>query len=189
MQTPPTPPGVHALTTPVRAVAHGALEGFNLGFKLLDDRVAAFEILVEAVAFRDELLLPQPEALLLDLDLLGKALAKSLFLLLELGVVELTRAGFAELPRLHLLRAISFVMVLLGGVNQVEHVGSDQDGAELLEVAVILVLNLSNAPGVLSTLHGATVVSLNVLLRTNDRERHSIDQAPGVVEGGIIVFL
>jgi len=68
---------------------HAALHALDLGLELLDDGVALLEVLVEAVPLGDELLLPLPEALLLDLDLLGKALAESLFLLLEFGVVEL----------------------------------------------------------------------------------------------------
>ena len=181
--------GRECLTATVRAVAHGALQRLDLGLELLDERVAALEILVEAVALRDELLLPLSESLLLDLDLLGEALAQRLFLLLELGVVELPRAGLAKLPRLHLLRAVGLVVVLLGGVNQVEHVGPDENSAELLEVAVFLVLDFGDTPGVLSALDGAAIVGLDVLLGANDGERHGVDQAAGVVESGIIVFL
>lgn len=147
-----------------------ALHRLELGLELLDLGVGLLEILVEAVALGDELLLPLPEALLLDLDLLGEALAESLLLLLELGVVELAWAGLAELAGLHLLCAVCLVVKLLGGVDQIEHVSSDEDRAELLEVAVVLVLDLSNTPGVLTALDDAAIASLNVLLGTDNGE-------------------
>lgn len=128
------------------AANSAALHLFQLVLQLLDLGVGLFEVLVEAVALGDELLLPLSESLLLDLDLLGEALAQSLLLLLELGVVQLSGAGLAELARLHLLSAVSLVMQLLGGVDEIQHVSSDKDGSELLEVAVVLVLDLSNTP-------------------------------------------
>lgn len=115
------------------------------------------QILVETIALRDELLLPLPESLLLDLDLLGETLAQLLLFLLELGVVELSWPGLAKLPRLHLLRAVGLVVSLFRGVDQIQHVRTDQDGAQLLEVAVVLVLDLGNAPSVLATFDGAPV--------------------------------
>nr|GFD59742.1 hypothetical protein [Tanacetum cinerariifolium] len=69
------------LATAVRAV-DAALHRVDLGLQTLDLGVAGFEVLVETVAFCDELLLPLPESLLLDLDLLGEALTESLLLLL-----------------------------------------------------------------------------------------------------------
>ena len=166
-----------------------ALHRVDLGFETLDLGVAGLEVLVETVALCDKLLLSLPESLLLDLDLLGEALAKSLLLFLELGVVELPWASLAKLPCLHLLCTICLVVVLLGGVDEVEHVGSDKDSAELLEVAVLLVLDLSDTPGILTALDGAAVVGLNVLLGANDGERHSVDQAVSVRHGGSIVVL
>lgn len=171
------------------AADSAALHGLELGLELLDLSVGLLEILVEAVALRDELLLPLSEALLLDLDLLGEALSESLLLLLELGVVELSGSGLAELASLHLLGAVGLVVQLLSGVDEVEHVSSDQDGAELLEVAVVLVLNLGNTPRVLATLDDAAVASLDVLLGTDDRERHGGHEAASVLSSGLIVLL
>jgi len=151
--------------------------------------VASLEILVQAVALGNQLLLPLPEPLLLDLDLLGEALAERLLLFLKFGVVELPRARLTKLPGLHLLRAVGFVVVLLGGVDQVEHVSADQDGAELLKVAVLLVLDFGHTPSVLAALDGAAVVGLDVLFRADDREGHGIDEAAGVLHGGGIVVL
>lgn len=176
------------LAAAVRAV-DAALESIHLALETLDFGVAGLEVLVEAVALGNELLLPLPEALLLHLDLLGEALAERLLLLLELGVVQLPRARLAKLPRLHLASTVRFVVVLLGRVDQVEHVGSDEDGAQLLEVAVLLVLDLGNAPRVLSALDGAAVVGLHILLRANDREGHGVDEAAGVLHGGSVVVL
>lgn len=168
---------------------HAALKVINLLLKLLDNSMALLEILIKTVALRDELLLPRAEPLLLDLDLLREALAESLLLLLELGVVQLPRAGLAELPSLHLLCAVCLVVVLLGRVDEVEHVRADQDGAKLLEVAVLLVLDFGDAPGVLAALDGAAVVGLHVLLGADDGEGHGGDEAAGVVQGGFVVIL
>jgi hypothetical protein len=166
-----------------------ALQLLDIRLEGLDDGVALLQVLVETVALGDELLLPLSEALLLDLDLLGEPLAESLLLLLELGVVQLSRASLAKLPCLHLLGAVGLVVVLLGGVDEIEHVGADEDGAELLEVAVLLVLNFGNAPGVLAALDGPAIGRLDVLLGANDGEWHGSDQAAGVLETGLIVLL
>lgn len=171
------------------AADSAALHSLELRLELLDLGVGLLEILVETVALGDELLLPLPEALLFDLDLLGEALPQSLLLLLELGVVELPGACLAELARLHLLGAVRLVVQLLGGVDEVEHVGSDQDGAELLEVAVVLILDLGNTPRVLATLDNAAVAGLDVLLRADDSEGHSSHKATGVLGGGLVVLL
>lgn len=151
--------------------------------------MSSLEILVEAVALRDELLLPLAEALLLDLDLLGEALAQGLFFLLELGVVELAWPGLAKLAGLHLLGTVGFVVRFFGGVDEVKHVGADQNRAELLEITVLLVLHLGNTPGVLTTLDHTAVVGLDILLGTDDGERHGSHQAAGVCGGVLIVLL
>ena len=166
-----------------------ALHLLQLLLELLDLGVSLLEILVKAVPLGNELLLPLSEALLLDLDLLGEALSESLFLLLELGVVELAGTGLAKLAGLHLLSTVSLVVQLLGGVDKVEHVCSDQDGAELLEVAVVLVLNLGNTPRVLATLDDTAIAGLDVLLGTNNGKRHGVHEAAGVLGSGLIVFL
>ena len=171
------------------AIDTAALKIVDILFEGLDDGVTLFQVLVEAVALRDELLLPRPEALLLDLDLLREALPQSLFLLFELGIVQLPWAGFAELARLHLLRPVRLVVVLLGGVDKVQHVSSDEDGAQFLEVAVLLVLNLCNTPRVLTALDGTPIVRLHVLLRTNHGEWHGSNQAAGMLETSFIILL
>lgn len=150
--------------------------------------MGGLEVLVEAVALGNELLLPLAETLLLDLDLLGEALAQVLLLFLELGVVELAGTSLAELASLHLLGAISLVVLLLGGVDEVEHVGTDQDRTELLEVAVVLVLHLSDTPGVLTALDNTAIVGLDILLGTDHGERHGGHQAAGV-GGSVLVIL
>lgn len=151
--------------------------------------MSSLEILVEAVALRDELLLPLAETLLLDLDLFGETLAQGLLFLLELGVVELAWASLAELAGLHLLGTVGLVVRFFRGVNEVEHVGADEDRAELLEITVVLVLHLGNTPSVLTTLDDATVVGLNVLLGTDDGERHSSHETAGVGSGVLVVLL
>ncbi|QBZ58035.1 hypothetical protein PoMZ_02974 [Pyricularia oryzae] len=98
-----------------------ALHLLELALELLDGGVGVLEVLVETVALGNELLLPLPEALLLDLDLLGEALAQRLLLLLELGVVQLAGPGLAELAGLHLLCAVGLVVQLLGCVDEIEH--------------------------------------------------------------------
>lgn len=168
---------------------HAALHALDLGFELLDDRVALLEVLVEAISLRDKLLLPLPEALLLDLDLLSEALAKSLFLLLELGVVQLARTCLAELAGLHLAGAVGLVVVLFGCVDEVEHVCANEDGPELLEVAVLLVLHLGDTPAVLTTLDSPAIRSRHIALAADDRERHGLDEGASVLETGVVILL
>jgi len=168
---------------------HTALHTLDLGLELLDDGVALLEVLVETVPLGDELLLPLPEALLLDLDLLGEALAESLFLLLELGVVELAGTGLAELASFHLACAVDLVVVLFGCVDEVEHVGANENGPELLEVTVLLVLHLGDTPAVLAALDSPAIWGGNILLAANDGEGHGLDERACVLETGVIVFL
>lgn len=134
--------------------------------------MGGLQIFVEAVALRDKLLLPLSESLFFDLDLLGETLAEVLFLLLELGVVQLAWSSFSEFPCLHLLGTVRLVVRLLGGVDEVKHVGTDEDGSELFEVAVVLILDFGNTPGVLTTLNDLAFVVLDVFLGANDGEWH-----------------
>lgn len=115
-----------ALTTTM-AADRAALHLLQLLLQCLDLGMRLLQILVKAITLSNELLLPLSEPLLLDLDLLGEALPEGLLLLLELGVVKLPWAGLAELARLHLLSAVGLVVKLLGGVDEVEHVGADED--------------------------------------------------------------
>lgn len=166
-----------------------ALHLLELDLELLDLSVGLLEILVEAVALGNELLLPLAEALLLHLDLLREPLPESLLLLLKLGVVELPGTGLAKLARLHLLGTVRLVVQLLGGVDEVEHVGPDQDRAQLLEVAVVLVLDLGNTPRVLPALGDAPVGGLDVLLRAYHGEGHRGHENAGILSGRVIVRL
>ena len=193
--TPPTSPIIrppphlhHTLPSTAARPAHAALQTLHLGLQLLDHRMRLFEVFVQAVPLADQLLLPLPEALLLDLDLLRKPLPQHLLLLLELRIVQLPGPRFAELARLHLLRAVGFVVVLLRRVDQVQHVRADQDGAQFLEVAVVLVLHLGDAPRVLAPLDGAGVGGLHVALAADDAEGHGGDEAAGVLQAGLVVL-
>jgi len=180
--------GINTLAATVAADS-AALHLLEFELQLLNLGVGLFEVLVKAVTLGDKLLLPLSEALLLNLDLLGEPLPEHLLLLLELGVVELAGTGLAELARLHLLGAVGLVVELFGGVDQVEHVRADEDGAELLEVAVVLVLDLGNTPRVLSALNDAAVAGLDVLLGTDNGERHGGHEASGVLGSSIVILL
>lgn len=90
------------------------------------------------------MLFPLPETSLLGLDLLGEALAERLFFLLELRVVRLLDASLARLASLHLFQAVVLIVLFLGSVDEVEHVGADEQGAELAEIAMGFVLNYNN---------------------------------------------
>ncbi|KUI52641.1 hypothetical protein VP1G_10488 [Cytospora mali] len=167
----------------------GSLHLLQLLLECLDLGMRLLQVLVKTVTLGNELLLPLSEPLLLDLDLLGEPLSEGLLLLLELGVIQLPWTSLAELAGLHLLSAVGLVVKLLGGVDQVEHVGTDENGSELLEIAVILVLDLSNTPRVLTSLHNAAVAGLDVLLGSDDSERHSSHQATRVLSGSLVVLL
>lgn len=178
---------IRRLATPTASKA--ALHLFELRLELLNLGVRRLKVLVEAVSLGDELLLPLSEALLLNLNLLGETLAQSLFLLLVLGVVQLARSGFAELAGLHLLGTVGFVVEFLRCVDEIQHVGSDHDRTQLLEIAVFLVLNLSNTPRVLSALDNATIGSLHVLLGADHGEWHGSQEASRMLGSGFIVLL
>lgn len=96
--------------TPLRPSSISNLKGVKFSLELLDCAVSRFEVLVEPVAFGDEMLLPLPEASLFGLDLLGEALPQSLLFLLELGVVELLDLRLAVLPSLHLLLTVVLIV-------------------------------------------------------------------------------
>lgn len=172
----------------MRAV-HAALEVLNVALQLLDDGVTLLQVLVQTVALRNQFLLPGTESLFFDLDLLREPLAESLFLLLKLGIVQLTRTGFAKLAGFHLLCAVGLVVDLLRGVDEVEHVSPDEDGAELLEIAVLLILHFGHTPCILTALDGAVVAGLNILFGSNDRERHGRDQAASVLQARLVILL
>ncbi len=166
-----------------------ALHRLELGLQLFDLSVSLLEILVETVAFGNELLLPLAEALLLDLDLLSETLAECLLLLLKLGVVELAGTGLAKLACFHLLGAVSFVVKLLGGVDEIEHVSADENGSKLLKVAVVLILDLGDTPRVLTALDNTSVGGLDVLLGTNHSKWHSRHEATRVLGSSIVILL
>jgi len=166
-----------------------ALHLLKLLLQRLDRRVRALQILVQAVTLADELLLPLSESVLLNLDLLREPLSEILFLFLELGVVELSGSGLAELARLHLLGTVGFVVCFFGGVDEVEHVGSDENGTELLKIAVVLVLDFCDTPGVLTTLDNAAIACLHILLGTDNSKRHGSHQASCMLCSGLIIFL
>ena len=77
------------------------------------------QILVQAITLGDQLLLPLPEPILLHLDLLCEPLPQALLLFFELWIVQLSWPRLTELSRLHLLRAVRFVVHLFSCVNQV----------------------------------------------------------------------
>jgi hypothetical protein len=66
---------------------------------------------------------------------------------------------------------------------------SDQDRAELLEIAVVLILNLGNTPRVLSALDNAAITGLDVLFGADNSERHGVHKAAGMLSGSLIVLL
>lgn len=105
----------------------GSLHLLEFLLQGLDGCVCALEILVETITLADELLLPLSESVLLDLDLLCESLSETLFLFLELGVIEFSWSGLTEFAGLHLLSTVSFVVGFLGCVDEIQHVCSDQD--------------------------------------------------------------
>lgn len=107
----------------------------------LDSRVRSLEILVESVSLGDQVLFPLPEPRFLQLDLLGELLAQVFFLFFVFWIVELAHFGLAVLACFHLSLAVRLVVLLFGGVDEIEHMCADQKRAELLEVAMLLVFD------------------------------------------------
>jgi hypothetical protein len=176
------------LTTTVAANS-SALHLLKLLLQRLDRRMCALQILVQAITLTDELLLPLSEPVLLNLNLLREPLSEILFLFLELGVIELSRSGLAELAGLHLLGAVGFVVRFFGGVDEIEHVGSDENRAQLLEIAVVFILDFCDTPGVLATLDDTAIACLHILLRADDGKRHGGHQASCMLCSGLVIFL
>ncbi len=148
--------------SPSAATPIADLEVVELCFERLDRAVSQFEVLVQAIALRDQLnpgasafnsrirwvthvLFPLPEARLLGLDLLGEPPTKLFLLLLELGVVELLDLALAILARLHLLLAVVLIVALFSSRDEVEHERADEQRAQLAEVTVILVIHCTSA--------------------------------------------
>jgi len=86
-------------------------------------------------------LFPLSESGFLGLDLLCELLPQLFFLLLELGVVELFGLGLAEFAGLHLCLSVVLVVEVLRCRDEVKHVRSDEQRAQLFEVTVVLVLD------------------------------------------------
>ena len=150
---------IHLSSSTATSIAD--LKVVELCLEGLDRAVSQLEVLVQAIALRDQLrpdasafhphmgwvthvLFPLPEASLLRLDLLGEPPAELLLLLLELGVVELLHLALAILARLHLLLAVILVVTLLSSRDKVEHECADEQRAQLAEVTVILVLHCTS---------------------------------------------
>lgn len=72
------------------------------------------------------MLLPLPEPRLFQFDLLGEPLSQHLLLFLVFWIINLPDFWFSKLSRLHLSETVRFVMVLLGGGDEVEHVRADE---------------------------------------------------------------
>lgn len=133
------------------------------------------------------MLLPLPEPRLLRLHLLRKLLPQRLLLLLELRVIQLLHLRLSELPRLHLLLPVVLVVQLLRRRDQVQHVRPDQQRPQLLEVAVVLVLDFSHTPDVLTALDGAPVGGPDVLGRADDGEGDGINEHLSVFRVLVVV--
>jgi hypothetical protein len=89
-------------------------------------------------------LLPLSEACLLGLDLLREPPAELFLFLLEFRIVELLHFTLTVLARLHLLLAVILVMTLLRSRDEIKHEGTNEEGAQLAEVAVVLVFHCAN---------------------------------------------
>jgi hypothetical protein len=151
--------------------------------------VRALQIFVQAISLRDQLLFPMSEPLFFNLDLLRESLPQTLFLFLKLGVIQFSRSGLTKLSRLHLLSTVCFIVLLLGGVNEIEHMSADENRAELFEVAVVFILNLGDAPGILTTLDNATICGLHILLGANNGKWHCSHEAAGMESCVFIILL
>lgn len=152
------------------------------------------------------MLFPLPEASLFRLDLLREALPELLLFLLELGVVELLNLAFAVLTSFHLLLAVVLVVRLFGGGDKVQHVGANKKGAQLAEIAVVLVLDCNtelmslmkvlgsdeiltfgDTPKVFTSLDNSPIRSLNILGGADDGERNRVQEELSMLSGGLIL--
>lgn len=161
----------------------------KLLLQALNRRMRALQILIQTITLTNKLLLPLSEPVLLNLDLLRKPLSQRLFLLLELRVIKLARSRLAEFASFHLLGAVSFIVRFLGGVDEIQHMSSDQNRAQLLEVAVVFVLDFCYAPAVLAALDNAAVGGLDIFLGSDHGEWHGCHEGSGMLGSGLVVLL
>jgi len=180
--------GIGALTTAV-ATSNITLHRLKLLLQRLNCRMCALQILVQAITLTDKLLLPLSETVLLNLNLLREPLSEVLFLFLKLGVIKLSWSRLTEFTGLHLLSAVGFVVRFFGGVDEIQHVSSDENGAEFLEVAVVLVLDLGDSPGVLAAFDDTAIAGLDVFLGADDGEWHSCHKGSCVLCGSLVILL
>lgn len=151
-------------SSPTTATSIPNLKVVKFCLESLDRAVRQLQVLVQAIALRYQLhrrslatslrrdgryethvLLPLSEACLLGLDLLREPPAKLFLFLLELRVVELLHLALTVLARLHLLLAVVLIVTFLRGRDKVEHEGANEEGAQLAEVAVILIFHCASA--------------------------------------------
>ena len=150
------------------------------------------------------MLLPLPEPGFFCFDLFGEALPESLFLLLELGVLELPRFLFTELANFHLSLTVVLIMEVFSGRNEVQHVRPNKQGTEFPEVAMVLVFDckrdelnskikesertFSNTPEVFATLDDAPILGRHVFGGTNNGKRHGILQNTSMLRSSSFII-
>lgn len=166
-----------------------ASHGVELCLESFDSTVCLFEVLIEAVSLGNEMRLPLTEARLLELDLLCEAAAQGLLLLAVLWVVELLDLWLTELASLHLLLPVVLVVSFLCRGDQVEHMGADEEGSQLLEIAMLLVFDLGHTPQIVASLDQPSVSCLHVFCGAYDGEGHGAHERLCVLRARRVVCL
>lgn len=87
-------------------------------------------------------------------------------------MVHIGLLGLAKLASSHLLLSVVFIMDLLGRGYQIQHVATDQEISQLLKIAMLLVLDFSDTPRVLTTENFASVWCAHSLCRSDNGEGH-----------------
>ncbi len=87
------------------------------------------------------MLLPLTESGLFQLDLLGESFAESFLLFSVFRVIELFDFWFAKFTGFHLRESVCLVVVLFGGGDEIEHVRTDEQRTQFLEITVVVVLH------------------------------------------------
>jgi hypothetical protein len=80
-------------------------------------------------------------------------------------------------------------VILFGGCDEIQHVGSDEQASQLFKVTVIVVFHFSNTPRILTSFYLATVRRNDILSGANDGEGHGGHNVDIALGGCFVITL
>lgn len=80
--------------------------------------------------------------------------------------------GITKLSCFHLALSVALIVVFFGSRDQIQHMSSNQKATQLLKVTVLVILDFSYTPSVLSTDHVSTISCGDTSHRADDSKWH-----------------